>query len=294
MVVVRALALVLAIPSAALAQPSLALQGRLEAGDMVCANLCDRYGAVWDAGGSVRVRLRTNGFGGSVRATRTEGGRAPGAGTEVQLIARPGEPIFVEVEETSPQGGGLYQLDIEPPPSRYRLPANATAAPANGPPAFAPAQNVQRPMGPPPPGAGAPADPTRAVVEQMMRGFRSSGPLLVGRLEQVPALEFTAERGKCYRSAIVLAVGSRRRPAGPQSPAPAALVRMTLRTRRGPEAVTESPRSTDRVIAIEDDLCATENGTLELAFLDRFRADTVASPGIGPFTVQLFERPAAR
>jgi hypothetical protein len=305
MLAFRALAAFLAwaaFGSVAAAQPGQVLNGALEPGDAVCTNLCDRYGLVWDGGGPVRVRLVTKGLGGTLRVTRTEGGRAPGAGTEVQLVARPGESVFVEVEESTPQGGGLYQLQIEPAPSRFRRPASPAAAP-QGPPSFAPQGRppsfapppgqqpavFQRPV---PPGAGAPADPTRETVERLMRGFRPASPLLVGRLEQVPALEFTAQRGRCYRSVLVLAQGARRRQMGPRSPAPSALVRMTLRTRRGPEAVTETERSTARVIALDDDLCPSENGTIEIAFLDRVLADTVSSPGLGPFTVQLFERPA--
>lgn len=305
MLALRALVALLAwaaFGSVASAQPGQVLNGALEPGDAVCTNLCDRYGLAWEGGGPVRVRLVTKGLGGTLRVTRSEGGRAPDAGTEVQLVTRPGESVFVEVEETTPQGGGVYQLQIEPAPTRFRLPASPAAAPP-GPPRAAPPPG-QPTYGPPPgpqpavyqrpvpPGAGAPPDSTRATVEQLMRGFRPASPLLVGRLEQVPALEFTAQRGKCYRSVLVLAQGARRRQMGPQSPAPASLVRMTLRTRRGPEAVTETGRSTPRVIALDDDLCPSENGTLEIAFLDRVLADVVASPGLGAFTVQLFERPA--
>jgi len=304
MVAIRALAALgvfFGFGAVAAAQPGLVLPGALEPGDAVCTNLCDRYGLVWDAGGPVRLRLVTNGFAATLRASRTEGASGPGAGTEVQLVATPGAPLFVEVEESAPRGGGLYRLQVEPAPSRYRVPSPAAPAPA-GPPAFVPAASpppqpprpAPLPILQPPPGAGSPPDPTHETVEQLMRGFRASSPLLVGRLEQVPALQFTAQRGRCYRSVIVLAQGARRRPAGPQSAVPAALARMTLRTRRGPEAVTESARSTGRVIAIDDDLCPSENGTIEIAFLDRVRADTVASPGLGSFTVQLFERPAPR
>jgi len=290
-----ALAVWMAFGSVASAQSRQVLAGALEPGDAVCTNLCDRYGLVWNAGGPVRVRLLTNGLGATLRVTRTEGGRAPGAGTEVQLIARPGEPIFVEVEETMPQSGGLYQLQIEPAANRYRMPVGAATPqppPQPAPAFFAPPRPALPPT--PPPAPPAPPDPTRGIVERLMRGFRAAGPLLVGRLEQVPTLQFPAQRGHCYRSVIVLAQGAQRRQMGPRSPAPSALVRMTLRTRRGPEAVTETERSTDRVIALDDDLCAWEAGTLEIAFLDRLRADTVSSPGLGPFTVQLFERPASR
>lgn len=290
MVVIRllpAFLLLTVLAPVAGAQPGLVLPGALEPGDAVCSNLCDRYGMVWDSGGPVRVQLVTPGFGAVLRASRTDGGPTSAPGTDLQFVARPGEAISFEVEETMPQSGGQYQLRIQPVPSRYRLPAGAGVAPAGPPlqgfsPPFRPA--VQRP----------PMDPARETVERLMRGFVASSPLLVGRLEQVPRIEFPAQRGRCYRSAIVLAPGARRRPAGPLSPAPAALVRMTLRSRRILEAVNESGHSTDRVIAIDDDLCPSENGSLEVAFLDRTNAATVSSPGLGPFTVQLFERPTSR
>lgn len=264
------------VPVAAAQPAPLLLSGALEPGDEVCTNLCDRYGMVWDGGGPIRVRLATNGFPGEIRATQPDGARPIGGGTELSLVATAGSPIFLEVVEGTPTGGGLYQLQIEPAPSRYRLPG--TRSMTQGP-----------PQGPPAP-PRAPVDPTRETVDRLMRGFRAATPLMVGRLEQVPSLAFPAKRGRCYRSAIVLAPGARRRQMSAQSPAPAALVRMTLRTTRGPEAVTETAHSTDRVIALDDDLCAPEDGRLEIAFLDRLRADTVSSPGLGPFTVQLFER----
>lgn len=264
--------------SLAAAQPALVLRGALEPGDDVCANLCDRYGLVWDGGGPVRVRLATNGFAANLRASGPGGLRAAGD-TEVVIVARPGTPVDLEIGEVTPQGGGLYQLQIEPAPSRYRLPPGRGMG---GPPPAPPA---------PPPVASPPPDPARETVARLMRGFEPATALMIGRLEQVPALSFPAKRGHCYRGVIVLAPGARRRPAGPQSPVPAALVRMTLRTARGPEAITESAHSTDRVIAVDDDLCTAADGTLEIAFLDRYRADPVSAPGIGPFTVQLFERP---
>ncbi|MBI2897896.1 MAG: hypothetical protein HYY06_30335 [Deltaproteobacteria bacterium] len=267
----------------AAAQPGMVLPGALAAGDDVCANLCDRYGLSWDSGGSVRVELVTDGFGAKLSARRSEGGWTPPPATQLQLVVRPGEQIALEVEEITPASGGQYLLRIQPAPSRYRLPPGA-AAPAppspRPPPALQP--TAQRPA----------TDPARETALRLMRGFQPSSPLFIGRLEQVPPLEFPARRGQCYRSVVILAPGARRRPASPTAPAPAALVRMTLRARRVLEAVNESVRSTDRVIAIDDDLCPSENGTLDIAFLDRTTAAAVSSPGIGPFTVQLFERPA--
>jgi hypothetical protein len=255
-------------------QAGTSFDGELAPGDEVCHGLCDRYGMVWPDAAQVRLRLTTDGFPGFLQAPTTDGPALSdvGSSTELLLTAVPGTPIFVSVSGAGDEARGRYRLEVSPAPARYLVPAGTR-----------PADRTRVPDA----DAGV-----REGVARLMEGYRSSSPLMIGRLERIPGLRFAARRGLCYRAAVVLAPGARRTADLRSNGFPTTILQMEVRSGHSSRSVFETSRSTARIIALDSDLCPDENGTLELSFIDRERSSAVPNPGVGPFTLQLFERAA--
>ena len=244
------------------AEPGLQVDGELASWDNRCANthMCDRYGLVFAVGTQVRVQALTSGFPAHLRAIAPGGALTSQAAPqpELQFFASPGVQYFIELNAADPSFGP-YSLRISPAPSRWL---------------------------PPPPPTAEQREPdarVRNAVAEMMRGYRSATPLLVGRLDQIPELRFPAKRGHCYRAVVILGRGARRA-------TPATYAQMSAQVGSDARARVQTARSTERIMALDDDVCPPGDGTLEVTFREPGHALPSPSAGTGPFTLQLFER----
>lgn len=255
--------------------PILTLQDELRDGDAQCTNLCDRYGFVWEAGTEVELRLLTIGYPaylnvdgpGTHEVTET-----PGATTSITFITNSNAPYTVLVNGYNYADRGAYRLEVSPRPLRYLAPA-ARAVSARTPPEQEETD-----------------EQVFATAEVLAQGLRLSSREVRGRLEQVPTLRFAAKRGRCYQGVLLLDADARwRRQGGPRG-ATASTVRMDVTSPRDARFSFATARSTSRVVALDDELCPSANGTVELSFQDRTRNVLVADPGTGGFVARLYER----
>lgn len=264
------------VPDAHADPPILTLQDELRDGDTQCTNLCDRYAFVWEAGTEVELRLLTVGYPAYMNLDGPgihEVSENPAATTSVTFVTNSNAPYTVLVNAYNYADRGPYRLEVSPRPLRYLAPA-ARAVSARTPPEQEETD-----------------EQVLAAVDELSRGLRLSGREVRGRLDSVPALRFAAKRGRCYQAVLVLDSDARwRRPAGPRG-ATASTVRMDVRSPRDARASLATAHSTARVVALDDELCPSANGTLEITFPDRSRNVVVTDPGTGGFLARVFERP---
>jgi hypothetical protein len=264
------------VPTAHADPPILTLQDELRDGDTQCTNLCDRYAFVWDAGTEVELRLLTVGYPAYLNVDGPgihEVSENPAATTSITFVTNSSAPYTVLVNGYNYADRGAYRLEVSPRPLRYLAPA-ARAVSAR----TAPEQEETD-------------EHVLAAVEDLSRDLRPSGREVRGRLESVPALRFPAKRGRCYQAVLLLDSDARWRRLGGPRGATASTVRMDVSSPRDARASLATARSTARIVALDEELCPSANGTLEITFPDRTRDVVLTDPGTGGFQARVYERP---
>jgi hypothetical protein len=266
-----------AVPNAATADlPTLTLQDSIAEGDQQCTNLCDRYAFVWEPGTEVTIRLLTVGYPAYMNVDGPgthEVTESPAATTSLSFITNSSRPYTVIVNPYNFQDRGAYRIEVSPPPLRYLAPSARTARPSQ----IAPESEESD-------------DAALATVEQITEGLRQSGRDVRGQLDSVPSLRFPAKRGRCYRAVILLDGDARWRRVGGPRTATATTVRMDVTSPRDARTSLATARSTSRVVALDDELCPSANGTLAITFPDRTRNVAANDPGRGGFVARVYER----
>jgi hypothetical protein len=271
-----ALALVLTVdrPAAHGDPAPLTLPGELREGDDRCTNLCDRYGFVWPEGTEVEIRLETAGFSAYLNVDGPgvhEVSEDPGRESSVVFVVPRAAPFTVIVNAYNYYDAGAYRLVVNPQPTQYLVPAVRQA----------PAQLTA--------GEQGADDPVLRAVDALVVGYRASGREVRAELDRIPALRFPARRGRCYRAVLVLDPAARWQRLAPSTPA-TAVAHMRLQTSRETRGTMQTSRSTARVVALDDDLCPSANGTLEITLEDQARGTVVSRAGTGGFVARVYER----
>lgn len=263
-------------PDAHADPPVLNLQDEIRDGDEQCTNLCDRYAFVWEPGTEVELRLTTDGFaaymnidGPAVHEVTDD----PGREVSTVFVTTRSTPYTVLINSYNYYDRGHYRLQVSPRPIRYLAPA------------------VRPFVAPLAPEEQETDEIVLRTADSLAAGARLSGREVRGTLDRLPGLRFAAKRGRCYRAVLVLDADARWTRQGTRPPAPAAtVVRMDVHSAREARGTVQTAHSTARVVALDDELCPSSNGTLEITFQDRSRLTPVVEAGVGGFVARLYER----